>query len=132
MNKQQFTEQIRNDWIDNPAISDACFKLFDYIESSIDIKYIYYSDLNDATNNQFNEKLLLIAAKYLCASGLLEMGFHFLDNNDEPFIIEFRDLIEARNDGYLTHPKNGIEKIRNFEDCVFYFFSPTAMARSLK
>lgn len=130
---KHIVEQIEHDWIDDPVIKLICMNVFEYItgREQQDIKHITYANLRDLTNNKFDEGILLQATKYLCSSSLLKIGFEFIDDSNDSYILEPVDLIEARQDGYLTHPGNGRDEISNFEEMVFYFFSPTNLARSL-
>lgn len=133
INVEYITEQIHCDWESSPDTVDICTAVLSYLtgREQQTIEYITYELLRNVTKRQHDEPAILKAMRYFCASGVLSIGFQFIDDSNEVYIIQPSDIEEAKEDGYLTHPGNGREKIQEFESKVFYYFSPTELTRSL-
>lgn len=133
INIEYITKQIFSDWEDSPVTADICINVLSYLtgREQQTIEYITYELLRNVTKRQYDEPEILKAMRYFCASGILSLGFQFIDDTEDVYLLQPSDLAEAKEDGYLTHPGNGRERVEEFESKVFYYFSPTELTRSL-
>lgn len=129
----QIFEQIQSDWQEQPVTLDICTSVFSYLigKEQLTAEYITFELIRKITSYNYDEPAILEAMRYLCASGLLTLGFQFFDENDDVYFLDADDLIEAKEDGYLIHPGNGRDQVTDFEDKVLYYFSPTKLVRKL-
>jgi len=133
--KDQMYLRFEEDWGKPSLQFSVCMKIFDYLLSRPfnQLKHLTYGSLKVAIKENLSDVDLLKAIQYLSGGRvpILSPHFEFIDEDDEPFDLDNKDIRDAQEKGKLVHPGTG-EYIENFEDKVVIYFTPSLFIQEIQ
>ncbi|QKV19476.1 hypothetical protein [Oricola thermophila] len=127
MTLDKLRAEILNEW-DSISAAEICVQILEYFENlpPKELNFLTFRTLRTAANRDSIDDELLFAINILSNSNppLLELHTLFIDENDEEFEIDPKEIGEAKKTGIFIHPDTG-EPVNDYENYIIPFFSPT-------
>ncbi len=120
---------IETDWAEQAEFCAACLAVVDYVHSTQELSHLTFGKIRRIVKNEtkidLSERDLVSLTAYLCRDDLsvLQVGFEFLDENEEIFPLSKEDISRAERERSLPHPITG-DMIEDFKDQILIFFEP--------
>ncbi len=133
--KNEIYLHFAEDWGNSSLQFSVCVNIFDYLLSRpfSQLKHLTYGSLKIAIKKNISDIDLLKAIQYLSGDrvSILSPHFEFIDEYDESFDLDNKDIRHAQEIGKLVHPRTG-EYIENFEDKVVMYFTPSSFIQEIQ
>lgn len=129
MTPRVLREIIETDWAERADIRAACLAVADYVHSAHELSHLTFGKIRRIVSKQaridLSERDLVSLTAYLCRDDLniLQVGFEFLDEDDEVYPVSKAEISRAEQERSFPHPVTG-NLIENFKDHVLIFFEP--------
>lgn len=127
-------EEVQTGWKSSPLVP-LCLLIIDYLNELpvSEMRMLTFTSFKNAAGEKELSEELLRAVALLANSSIhaLDTKLLFIDDEDNEFEIEKRDLADARRIGEFIHPETG-RGVRDFESKIVPYFVPSKRFMSFK
>jgi hypothetical protein len=133
-NIDKLKDEVRESWRDSPLLH-TCLSIIDFLNQLPldELQMLTFSSFKTAVGEDEVTDEVIRAVALLANTSIhaLDTKLLFIDDDENEFELEKRDLANARRTGELIHPETG-RGVRDFESKIIPYFVPSERFLTLK
>lgn len=125
---KQIQNKISEDWAQSSLHFFVCNQIVEYISNNkhSDVQHLTIGSFRKLISRDIELHDVLDCLRYLTGSRikLLRVGFEYIDDNEECYLLSKEEVKQAQTKGELVHPLTG-ELVPSPEEHIFLYYSPS-------